>query len=613
MKQNKENISRYASMYEDVVVSGIDPQIHYEYIGKHLGRDCGNIFTGSQNKKDLISVIIPVYDRVFELEEAIESIINQTYKKWELIIVTDGSPLETLNLLNRYKKHSQIKIYNYKQKSGNAVRGRNRGIKECKGEYVAFLDSDDIAVKNRLEISFEMIKKSRVDVVYGAWTAKIDGTRLIKDLVDGQTVYSPDCNYSFLRKTCVPCQSTVMVSKKALVEVGGLKTKMQYREDHELWARLAFYGYKFKSIEQPLCYLRLHKNNNELNFINEDEIWEKKLREEHRVKNTLTKKVIYLIPGTGISGGIAVILEHCNFLLKNGFDVEMITLDNNKSINWWEGNNVNIVPWNECPPYYLDNIDILVATGWQTFDYLDKINADRKIYFVQSDERRFDPNEDFKKLVNNTYLRNDIEYMTMAQWICEWLKNEFNHNSQYIANGINFKKFNKVHPIIPKTSKIRILLEGPFTIPFKGMKEACNVASKIKDCEIWVVASDGEPDPNFRYDKLFKAVNYGEMPSIYASCDILLKMSSVESFCYPPLEMMAAGGNVVVLNTTGLDEYCVHRENCIIVNNEDEAVDAINELLSNPNLRDNLIRNGLKTAEDQRWDHSLSQLQQYLK
>ena len=454
----------------------------------------------------LVSVIIPIHDRTHELSEAIESVRRQSYTNWELILVTDGSPPATMQVVDAYRDDPRIRIYSYLDKSGTAVRGRNRGIKEARGEYVAFLDSDDIAAPDRLAISVREMERGGYDVVYGAWTAKIDGSRLFDDLRDGQLVTSPPCDLQMLERICVPCQSTVMVRHHALLDVGGLKPEMRYREDHELWMRLAYFGYRFGAISENLVHLRLHAGNNELNFKHDDGHWERQAKATYRHKSRLTPTIAYLIPGTGISGGIAVILEQVNRLRRAGYDVFMISQDNKDSISWWPSNEVPIIPFDTPHRYLLEGIDTLVATGWTTVRMLDHFTAGRKLYFVQSDERRFDDRPEFKRLVHETYLRRDIEYVTMAGWICRWLKQEFGHNCDYVPNGIDAHRFHDVKPLELKGRKLRILMEGPIVIPFKGMAEAAAALADFADCEIWIVSSAGRPQPGWRCDRFFEAV-----------------------------------------------------------------------------------------------------------
>lgn len=556
----------------------------------------------------LVSVIIPIYDRTFELREAIESVLAQTYRDFELLLITDGSPPQTLEVVEAYRDHPQVRIFTYLDNTGTAVRGRNRGIKEARGEYIAFLDSDDIAAPERLATSVREMEAHGYDVVYGAWTAKLDGTRSFDDLRDGQTVTSPPCDLPMLRRVCVPCQSTVMVRRAALLDVGGFKVAMRYREDHELWMRLAYYGYRFGAIRDSLVHLRLHRGNNEMNFKADDSFWQQRALEEHRHKTRLPPTIAYLTPGTGISGGVAVLLEHTNRLREAGCDVFLISQDNKDSIPWWSGNKVPVIPFDTPSSYLFDRIDTVVATGWTTVSMLDYFPTSRKLYFLQSDERRFEDCPEFKKQVHATYVRTDIEYVTIAGWICRWLKHEFGHACSLIPNGLDPVRFATTAPLEPRGDKLRILMEGPIVIPFKGMDDAAAALRDFDDCEVWVVSSAGRPKPGWRCDRFFEAVPHDQMAAIYASCDIFLKMSRVEGVPYPPLEMMARGGGVVVREVTGLDEYAVDGENCLIVSDVASARAAVRRLVDDAALRRRLGAAGQATASRMTWDRSLPAL-----
>ena len=98
------------------------------------------------------------------------------------------------------------------------------------------------------------------------------------------------------------------------------------------------------------------------------------------------------------------------------------------------------------------------------------------------------------------------------------------------------------------------------------------------------------------------------MAAIYASCDILLKMSRVESFSYPPLEMMATGGSVVVQEVTGLEEYAIDKENCLIVADVASARKAIRRLIDDPALRARLGAAGREAADGMGWERSMPSL-----
>jgi glycosyltransferase involved in cell wall biosynthesis len=153
-------------------------------------------------------------------------------------------------------------------------------------------------------------------------------------------------------------------------------------------------------------------------------------------------------------------------------------------------------------------------------------------------------------------------------------------------------------------------LEGPIDIPFKGMEDAF-LAVQDLDCEIWCISSAGKPRSGWRCDRFFEKVPMIDMKRIYSSCDIFLKMSRIEGFFGPPLEMMACGGACVVGEVTGYDEYIVHGYNALVVREGDVegAKNAVRELIQDIALREKLIENGKKTASLWRWEPSIDELE----
>lgn len=563
---------------------------------------------------DLVSVVIPVWNRTQELKESIDSILKQTYKNIELLIVTDGSPKETIEVIKKYEGDPRVKIFYYYDNSGNAVRGRNKAIREANGKYLAFQDSDDIADKNRIRTSVQYIKKFNADGVYGGWRAKLDGTRKDTGLVDGQEVISEDCDLETMKKVCVPCQSTVMIKTEILRKLGGLKPSMMYREDHELWLRFMFNGYKFKAIPKILTNLRLHSNNAELMFKKDDSIWFKKLQQEYKKIPTIKPKIAYIIPNTGTSGGVAVIIQHANRLLQRGYDVMLISQDEKSEITWTECN-APIIPLHSKDKYYFEKIDLLIATAWSTVQYLQNFDSKRKLYFVQSDERRFFEKEQafFINQVQETYKTN-CEFFTEAIWIQKWLKDEFNKDAYYVPNGLDREIFFRTKPIKTKSEKKRILIEGAISLWFKGVVDAY-YSVKDLDCEIWIVSSMGKPPTYWKYDKFFENVPINEMRKIYSSCDILLKLTRVEGFFGPPLEAMACGCIPVVSDVTGYDEYIKDGYNALVVKIGDTegAKVAISKILNDKTLRTKLIKNGFETSKAWSWDRSIDYLEDVIK
>lgn len=324
--------------------------------------------------------------------------------------------------------------------------------------------------------------------------------------------------------------------------------------------------------------------------------------------------VYYLTPGTGTSGGVAVILKHANELLKMGYDVKILSLNQKNDTRWFPNQKVQIFPYKQTREILKSGeIDILIATGYSTAFTVDMALAHRKIYFVQSDESRFFGGD--KKLcqvICETY-GIAFEYMTEALWIQKWLKAEYGHDTFYVPNGIDADMFHRTNYMESEQGKKRILIEGSISTPFKGMDDAYS-AIKDFDVEIWIVSNKGKPKVGWKYNRFFENVPIDEMKNIYSSCDVFLKMSRIEGFFGPPMEAMACGCAVVVGKVTGYDEYIIDGYNALVVEqgDVDGARKAIQKLIDNPALREKLIQNGYKTAKEWSWDRSISLLEKVI-
>lgn len=128
--------------------------------------------------QELVSVVIPVYNRESTIKRAIDSVLCQTYSNMELIIVDDGSTDDTVRIINKYND-SRIKLICHKERGG-ANKARNTGIENANGEYIAFQDSDDEWLPDKLEVQIEMMKKDALLACYSAYNlCKDDSVRTI--------------------------------------------------------------------------------------------------------------------------------------------------------------------------------------------------------------------------------------------------------------------------------------------------------------------------------------------------------------------------------------------------------------------------------------------------
>lgn len=329
------------------------------------------------------------------------------------------------------------------------------------------------------------------------------------------------------------------------------------------------------------------------------------------------RKIVYISPSTKISGGVMVICQHLKLLQQKGYNVEFLTQDEKNRIDWIDDFSVPVISCFESPLKGQNMIDVAVATLWSTLDAVKKCQAKKKIYLVQNKEHHFYHETDPRYLeAKNTYIdsNKEIAYVTISKWCQDWLKEEFGKKSDYIPNGIDLVVMRRKRPIAPvPLGTTRILVEGNPDDDYKNVDEAFRILQKIhsNDLEVWFISYGGHPKKWYRYDRFFRAVPFSKMSHYYSSCDILLKTSKLESFSYPPLEMMACGGVCLVARNGGNAEYIRDGYNAITYNpgKIDEAASLLNELICNRKLRHKLAKGGRETAKSRQWSGSMSALE----
>lgn len=118
------------------------------------------------NNSPLVSIITPSYNASHYIEETIQSVLNQTYQNWEMIIVDDISTDDTVNIINKYCKiDDRIHLFILDEKGGASL-ARNKAIRESKGQYIAFLDADDIWKQNKLERQVQFMQENNCAFSY---------------------------------------------------------------------------------------------------------------------------------------------------------------------------------------------------------------------------------------------------------------------------------------------------------------------------------------------------------------------------------------------------------------------------------------------------------------
>jgi len=188
--------------------------------------------------------------------EAVESILKQTVKPDEIVIVEDGLLTNELENKVKYYENKYEKIFKIVRNSENHGLGfaLNCGLKECRNEIVARMDTDDISVINRCDIELKYLEKNSNTVLVGSNVYEFSDN--INNILDKRVVpTSYEDIYKFAKKRNPFNHPTVMFRKSAVLEVGGYSA-LRYGQDYELFGRMLIKGYRLENIDQCLLYFR---------------------------------------------------------------------------------------------------------------------------------------------------------------------------------------------------------------------------------------------------------------------------------------------------------------------------------------------------------------------
>ncbi|ASM35567.1 family 2 glycosyl transferase [Campylobacter sputorum subsp. bubulus] len=181
---------------------------------------------------DLVSVIMPSYGSEKFIEEAIKSVLFQTYDNYELIIIDDCSPDNSNKIIEEYiKKYNKIKFIKLEKNSGSAI-ARNKGIKAAKGRYIAFLDADDLWLSNKLEAQVKFMQDNNLVFTYSSYNLIDEKGEYL-----GKFTIKPKISYNSILKTCDIGCSTAIYDTKKLSKIY-MPLDAHKREDYATWLKI---------------------------------------------------------------------------------------------------------------------------------------------------------------------------------------------------------------------------------------------------------------------------------------------------------------------------------------------------------------------------------------
>ena len=241
----------------------------------------------TNNNLPLVSVIIPTYNRAYLIEQAIYSVLNQTYPNIELIIVDDASNDNTESIIKNFND-ARISCIKQKQHAGAAA-ARNKGILESRGEFISFLDSDDTINPEKIQKQVNAILNADEDVA-----AVYCGLNLIdfktKEII-GQSIHKKNFYNNFKNGKFIltPTTGTILARKDAIVDIGGFDERLPAHQDTELAIRFC-QKYNYLLLEEFL--VNAVKNHDQISSVSKNHIKGKEIIFEKH-KKFLSKHILY--------------------------------------------------------------------------------------------------------------------------------------------------------------------------------------------------------------------------------------------------------------------------------------------------------------------------------
>jgi len=229
------------------------------------------------SEKAFVSVIIPCYNYAYLIGDTINSIKKQTYENWECIVIDDGSTDNTKDVIQQFSKDDSRIKYIYQKNSGPTV-ARNLGVNNAKGDFIQFLDSDDLLEPLKFEHQLKIFSENTfADIVYG-------NTVYFKHPNENDTYSNLELSVNeektfgisgkgeilineFLKKNLMVISSP-LIKKEVFTKLGLMDEKLFFNEDWELWLRFAVNKahFIFDDSDQAGVKIRVHQSYSKDNF-----------------------------------------------------------------------------------------------------------------------------------------------------------------------------------------------------------------------------------------------------------------------------------------------------------------------------------------------------------
>ena len=220
---------------------------------------CVGFWGCRQLTRPAISVVMSTYNRVAFLPRSIDSILNQTFKDFEFIIINDGSPDETSRVLSLFaRKDKRIRIITNEENKG-LIYSLNKGLDEARGKYIARMDDDDIALSTRFEKQYAFMEQNPDFAVVGSWIGQPNNGK--KWGFHDET--NPDKVKMMMYLNSVPISHPASFLRRSFLNKHNIRYNSAYKaaEDRKFWLDIMDAGGKISNVPEVLLLFRLHGTN----------------------------------------------------------------------------------------------------------------------------------------------------------------------------------------------------------------------------------------------------------------------------------------------------------------------------------------------------------------
>lgn len=607
-------------VFPNGLVSGVDKQIIKSWYKVHKKR---------------VTIVIPSYNDLDVLIPCLNSIYATTDHDYVKVIVVDDYCEKKHKEKLKSLENDQVTIC-FRKENGGFAKACNDGFKLVdKKQDVILLNSDTIAHDNWLE-----------PLQYGAYEFGTDigivGPKLlypdgrIQSAGSHRNTDVPqyfDHYYRFQEENygpaniphyCIGVTGACMYIKREFInKVGIFDDKFQFAfEDMDLCIRGWEMGYRslyFPASTLTHCESVTRAKNKQISQKEKQSInyfWQKWGDWfDNRNVETVDKKIkiIFVLQSLGLSGGIKIVFEHAVRLAERGFDVEVWGLESKTP---WQTDNLNVRSFKNYDKLTRElskEEAIKVATWWETAFpvWLASVKKGVPVYFIQEFETWFYPNDVIAQAMVVSCYRKEFFNMTTSQYNLDEIK-AISLSATAIPCGYDDKTYKPLPKVVRHKDKLlavgRTFFQKNFDFTFKAWK-----ALGEKRPQMWLFGIEPEMQRLDSKIKYFKKPSNEEVNRIYNQSTVFVQTSKHEGFSLPILEAMAAGCPVICTDAHGNRDFCYDGKNCLMVEHDDIDLlkKSIHKLMNDPNLRDRLSKEALKTVKNYQWDVVMDKVEKF--